>query len=735
MYWSREIMTKLLENIDILKEKIKYYRALLNELLQKQTLKEKIKVLDKTIEVHNFFSILEKNIFINLTLEQLFIIKILIVSGQSEILINDAKDLNLQKIVCLIDILLKVERFYDSIGGILGYHTTVLELLYAQLKNIDTDKDIEHYSHPKMIDIIQETPYVSYLNRRGIESIHMIGEMYPIGGAGDRLHLIDQMTGELLPVAMLPFLGRSLLEGMIRDTQAREYLYYQLYGDSICTPIAIMTSLEKNNRKYIENLLEQKNHFNRPKNSYQIFDQPLVPVVSEYGTWVIKDFHELTLKPGGHGVLWKQALDEGIFDWFKTLNKTKLLIRQINNPIASTDYGILSLLGYGIDNDKAYGVLSCKRLVHSPEGMNVFCERETNYGYEYGITNIEYTEFSKKGIEDRPVEENGLFSVYPSNTNILFVDIESVIEAVKINPIPGMIINMKTEFTHLNSKGEPEGVLGGRLESTMQNIVDVMFDKFPVRQEIIDQKDLKTFLLFNERHKTISVTKNRFKGFHQLEGTPFHSHYTLLKNYHDLLKNYCNIIVPEFCSFKEYIEFGPNFIVDLHPAIGPLWRIISQKINGGEIFDHSELILEIANLEIKDFYLRGSFLIQSNDPMGIKFSESKLNYSHYGGRCTLYNVKIINNGINKSYRNVYWSNEIKRKESFTLILHGNSEFYAKNVNFEGNYLIEVEDGFVVEAYDHRGKVKFKKKKINEPRWIWNYHYDENNQIILRKRNL
>jgi hypothetical protein len=47
-----------------------------------------------------------------------------------------------------------------------------------------------------------------------------MGEIYPLGGAGDRLGLVDERSGECLPVAMLPYCGRTLLEGLIRDLQA-----------------------------------------------------------------------------------------------------------------------------------------------------------------------------------------------------------------------------------------------------------------------------------------------------------------------------------------------------------------------------------------------------------------------------------------------------------------------------------------------------------------------------------
>ena len=66
-----------------------------------------------------------------------------------------------------------------------------------------------------------------------------------MGGAGDRLRLLDEKTGKPLPAAMLKFCGRTLLEGLLRDLQAREYSFYKLTGKRVITPVALMTSHEK----------------------------------------------------------------------------------------------------------------------------------------------------------------------------------------------------------------------------------------------------------------------------------------------------------------------------------------------------------------------------------------------------------------------------------------------------------------------------------------------------------
>ncbi|KAE8712021.1 hypothetical protein F3Y22_tig00110264pilonHSYRG00035 [Hibiscus syriacus] len=97
---------------------------------------------------------------------------------------------------------------------------------------------------PTGCDISSNTEYASQASLWGIESLPDLGEIYPLGGSADRLGLVD--SGECLPAAMLPYCGRTLLEGLIRDLQAREFLYFKLYGKQCITPVAIMTSSAKN---------------------------------------------------------------------------------------------------------------------------------------------------------------------------------------------------------------------------------------------------------------------------------------------------------------------------------------------------------------------------------------------------------------------------------------------------------------------------------------------------------
>ena len=62
-----------------------------------------------------------------------------------------------------------------------------------------------------------------------------------------------------------------------------------------------------------------------------------------------------------------------------------------------------------------FGFASCERKVGAAEGVNVLVEKNTKAGWEYSVTCIEYTEFSKLGIPDVPVSP-GRYILMPVRT-------------------------------------------------------------------------------------------------------------------------------------------------------------------------------------------------------------------------------------------------------------------------------------------------------------------------------
>jgi hypothetical protein len=690
--------------------------------------REKIELLDRDPRVKHWLQNPSwlRTFSQSLSQECELIIKSLVAIGQEDHLLQFAEGTHSlsEKLRMLLEELFPIETFYKEIGGIVGYHWALFSFL-SQEKHAAQDRGFYH--RPPGIDISSENQSVRDDIFEGIVSLPLLSEIYPVGGAADRLKLVEVETGLPLPAAKLIFCGYSLLEGLIRDLQAREYLYFKLFGKQIITPVAMMTSSEKDNHRHILSLCEEKKWFGRPKDLFRFFCQPVVPTMDKQGKWCLSGSMKLLMKPGGHGVLWKAAKQEGIFDWLEYLERKKILVRQINNPIAGTDYGLLAFCGIGFREDKVFGFASCPRQVQSAEGVNILIEKKLSLHTTFCLTNIEYCDFPKFSIEDVPMEPGSLFSQFPSNTNILFADISSIKETVKRCPIPGMLVNLKM-LSYIDEEGRVQSQEVARLESTMQNMADCFAESFETPASH-HEVALRTYLTYNHRRKTISTTKKLFLRDSLLE-TPEGCLYDLLQNAYDLLTNYCHVSLPSLPDMESYIQNGPSFLFLYHPALGPLYSIIGQKIRGGKWEPRSELKLEIAEVDIRQLNLSGSLHIVADQMIGEPDRNGTLQYSEKVGCCRLINVVVENRGINPQVAHVYWKGEIRRDELCEIIIHGDGEFYAQNVFLRGNMKIEVSSGMRLVAFEESGELKFRQEPSNKNRW--SYHLCDNNAIQLSR---
>ncbi len=571
-----------------------------------------------------------------------------------------------KEIADLANLLSEVDHFYREMGGIAGYQMHVRKLLQKKSENLA----VVQFHSPSFIDISQRGPEVDEAVEKGIESLPYLCEMYPLGGAADRLHLVDEKTGGDLPAAKLQFAGKTLFERLICDLESRERLYYQRTGQKIFTPVAIMTSLEKNNRAHVQEILEKSCWFGRPKERFFLFDQPLVPTVDEKGNWIWNGAKPL-MKPGGHGAIWKLAIDHGVFDWFRSFGSKYALIRQINNPLAGLDYGLLAFTGLGISKKMAFGFASCPRACQAAEGVNVVVERKLQDGYRYNLSNIEYCDFEKYGIQDTPIHPGEPYSRFTSNTNILFGSLDALESAVKMCPFPGLLMNLKED-----SKGR----FAGRLESTMQNIADVFVETSaePLREKRLQ----KTFITYNERSKTISTAKKAYAAGRSLNETPEKCFYDLMTASRTLLQNECRMRLPRERTLEETLISHPSFVFLFHPSLGPLFRVIGSKLQGGSLQDGSELRLEIGDAFIENLVLDGSLLVSAE---GGKFAEPP-------AVCRLKNCTILNRGVDWECSKPFWKGDYLRKETLRIELGKGAEFIAEGVELKGDLHFVVPDG-------------------------------------------
>ncbi|XP_059457086.1 UTP--glucose-1-phosphate uridylyltransferase 3, chloroplastic isoform X2 [Corylus avellana] len=760
-------------------------KSLRSKLSDSTSLREKHAVVDRDARVKRFFDSIKKGGFsrvllasLNLDSYELFLVKCLVAAGQEHVLgfgfefepleseLESARSSLKSTFYALVEMIEKldvdggggngngrlgkksgfgledeeigefkkllktlgeIEQFYNCIGGIIGYQIMVLELLARatrerQTTNWSNNLEIQV---PSGLDLSQNTEYASQAAIWGIEGLSDLGEIYPLGGSADRLGLVDPDTGECLPAAMLPYCGRTLLEGLIRDLQAREFLHFKMYGKHCITPVAIMTSSAKNNHERITSLCERLGWFGRGQSSFQLFEQPLVPAVSaEDGQWVVAKPFTPVCKPGGHGVIWKLAYDKGIFKWFYDHGRKGATVRQVSNVVAATDLTLLALAGIGLHHGKKLGFASCERRVGATEGINVLIEKKNLDGsWAYGLSCIEYTEFDKYGITNGPLSPKSLQAKFPANTNILYVDLASaelVGSSKNENSLPGMVLNTKKPVVYVDDFGKRHSVPGGRLECTMQNIADNFFDTSSSRCSNRVEDKLDTFIVYNERRRvTSSAKRKRIHADKSLHQTPDGSLLDILRNAHDLLSD-CDIKLPEIKGNDEYVDSGPPFLLLLHPALGPLWEVTRQKFHGGSISEGSELQIE----------LDGSLIIVAENVMGsMKFNENDEPILQYGkrcGRCKLQNVKVLNKGIDwNSGNNTYWKHDVQRFEAFKVILHGNAELEATDVILQGNHVYEVPNGYKLKITPGRSGLSvqlhpIEQKLMDSGSWYWNY---------------
>lgn len=694
-----------IKKLAYLKERLSSITSLENRLLFFETIPL----------VQEFLQEKGANVFKSFSDKEKYVIYALLSSDQKEIVEHFLKNPFLRKNLHSLQL---VEDFYAEKGGLIGYQLDALRLM--QRKKTSSNVLIKI---PKKVDLSTETPSIHKKIYEAVKQIEKMAFIFPVGGAADRLHLTDPMTKEELPAAKLFFHGETLIEKLFFDLEAKEYLHYKLFGKTIFSPVFFMSSNEKNNHQHMQDLLEKKSYFYRPKNSIKVFAQPSVPVMQKTGKWCLKNPEELLLKPSGHGAIWKKMLDENIFSWLKKSSRKKALVRQINNPISRVDYGILAFIGHGLVHDMDFGFAGCSRRVGAKEGINVLLGEKTPNGYKCALSNIEYCDFARFGIEDVPESPQSPYGAYPSNTNVLFLDLERVEKAVNKKPFPGLLINAKPVKIF---EGKDYVVKeAARLESTMQNISEEMDEYCPSISEQLQ----KSFITHNVRHKTISTTKKARKPGESFLETPEMCFYDALKNASELLTK-CQVQHEPLRDFASYLEKPSPFIFRYHPSLGPMYFVIAQKIRSGKFHPHAECDLQIAELDFSDVELKGSCLIQAKALSG-QLTEKGFEYSNQVGKCTLKNVKIINQGLAKESAKNQWK-KLLRKESLSITLLGNGEFYAENVCFEGNHQFVVPNETKLTIYEKEGKLFAKKEAIKEPSWFWRYELEKDFSICLKK---
>ena len=600
-------------------------------------------------------------------------------------------------------------------------------------------------------DLVENPAFAAVSAAAGLHATSLLGELYPVGGAGDRLGLLDEATGEPLPAALLPYNGHTLLECLLRDLAAREYLHFRLTGIQVTTPVVIMTSAAKGNHGHVLALCERKNWFSRGANNFRIFQQPLVPVLKAdtHGTWLLSAPGLPVLKPGGHGTVWKLAQDTGALDWLASRGVRSLLVRQISNPLAATDNTLLALAGIGTTGSKAFGFVSCARSPGAAEGVNVLLERRVvdkttgASAYEYHVSAMEYTEFGRLGIPDVACERSG--NAFPANTNVMFVSLDAVNVALGSGAegaLPGMLMNLSKPT---EAWGEAAPVRAGRLECSMQNLVDCLpAHRADERLAPAQWRDLETFVVYTDRRRVTSSAKRRRRSESdiRLAQTPEGSCLDYLRNAADMLA-LGNVSAPAVASNDEYVRNGgrPGFLFRCHPALGPLWHVTAQKVRSSVLQAGSELELELAEVDVAQLDLDGSLIIKAMHPLGVASGATQNNMLVYDsiacGRARLHRVAVRNRGVewDSPASQRFWSGDVPRRECVTIVIHGDGEFDAQGVALSGAHVFEVPHGHILKLRPSSSAEAFTavlspKAVPSQPTWMWQYAMQPDGRVLL-----
>jgi hypothetical protein len=704
-------------------KKVESLRSLLSRF---PSIDERLEWMQKEIRVREAFARFPEVAYIlsQGNLEEAYVLALAVFLDQFDRLFAGYETLDdkMGSVKRLLDLLVTTERFYQPIGGLLGYYGHVLHLLVLGKEELFPD-----LFPPPLSDMREKTKKVWRYCYEGALHVGESTQIFTVGGAGERLRLIDPDTKEPLPVARLVFGGRSLLEWLFRDLEALEYWHFRAFGKQVSLPVVLMTSKEKNNDEQIEMLCREHAWFGKSQDLIMRIVQPLVPVVATDGQLVCTGPLELMSKPGGHGVIWKLAHDSGVLEWLAKRHISSAVVRQINNPLAGLDHTLYSFLGVGVHEKKAFGFVSCPSHPGFAEGLNVLVVGKNKSAT---ISNLEYTKFEALHKVNPHLMEGSC----PANTNILFANLKEISRAITKLPIPGMVVNAKCEADMIEGEQRIRRPVA-RLESMMQSIADAM--AIPVESPIDMEKlslELPTFLTLYDREKVMSVTKRALVSKQQPYETPESCLYDWYKATRRLLQEACLFDLPPLQSLDRFLEEGPNSSFFFHPALGPLWEVIGQKILYGKLFPGAELEFEIAEVFVRNLSVRGAFRILSEEVVGRNDIQGKRHFRSDVGRVLLENVSIDNEGLLPCSISDHLKRSVLRESPCTIRLMGASELIARDIVIRGYYALTVHDGTKVTLRQaNNGGIEEIVEPYVTPSWHYSVEWEPDDAPRLIKK--
>ena len=263
---------------------------------------------------------------------------------------------------------------------------------------------------------------------------------------------------------------------------------------------------------------------------------------------------------------------------------------------------------------------------------------------------------------------------------------------------------------------------GARVESTMQNIADLFTEVSSKPQSMLK----KSFILVKPRHKAISTVKKIEPASRE---TPSRCFYDFLQNNEQLLKN-CGIKTAPLLPFPSYATNPIPHLFRYHPALGPTFAVIAQKLQRGQLSLGAEWIVDIAEIYARNISIDGSLRIYAVQQTG-HLEGGVRYYSDRVGRCYLNNVVVKNRGLHQQSAANYWQS-YEREESVVIHIEGDGEFFAENVVLQGARQYHVKAGERLSITASNGFVKESVENIAQASWSWKYRLEKDFSIKLSR---
>ncbi|MFA4906174.1 MAG: hypothetical protein WC645_06690 [Candidatus Margulisiibacteriota bacterium] len=526
-----------------------------------------------------------------------------------------------------------------------------------------------------------------------------------VGGAAERLKYSDA-EGKPLPQATYPFLPLSHrnIFGLHADSiLAIKNLFYLTQAaaeQGVQIPYFMMTSHLTDTR--IAEDFEAHGYYGLGKGNVSRVSQPLIPVVSAEGKWLLKGPYELNTKPHGHGDFWRLYFGSARQGELAEDMKRFTLVLQGNNPFLFAH--LLEFAGLGMLRKAAFGFSTSPRRAGAPEGSVVLAQ---NGDGSFSIRNIEYPVLRSFGINDEADPATG-YSAYPNNLNFLFADSSRVRPIIDSDPFPGEIINLgKMQTSHADHRE----VRGGRGEAQMQGLAEAITANRP--------EELPVFVMNGQRG---SHPSSHFDVFKNEPEKTVDTVATCRQNYSDRAAAWLLSAGVKVEHRKE--SPSTESVIELTPAFALREDLLRSKVQGGRVTEGSTLYLSGFHTEVRELGLSGDLQVVVENEIG----DSRLAADNQGaiipdpiraGKVRIHNLAVINAGRKKVLdKNKNWQGEFEEKEHCRIVIQGNGELFVEpGTVIDGNFDLTVKDGEKVTlAPLPAGGFKTLREKITEPSW-------------------